>query len=145
MVAIANGQNRPVRHGSGIKILEVPGHIEDTPGPNGAEAKVIRNPAVCLGGALGQGDGADDGPGQGETAQEGHLQNHLVRGVPHLLVHVKGLGVDVTHAFHLSQILEEIPQTGREILEVAVVHGNPHLIQKQGAVRLWPEGGKHIH
>lgn len=74
MVAIANGQNRPVRHGSGIKILEVPGHIEDTPGPNGAEAKVIRNPAVCLGGALGQGDGADDGPGQGETAQEGNAE-----------------------------------------------------------------------
>ena len=79
MVTVANGQNGPVRHGCGVKIFEVPGHIENTPSPDRAKAEIVRNPAIRLGGALCQGDGTDNRPGQGEAPQEGHLQNHLVR------------------------------------------------------------------
>lgn len=145
MITVADREQRPIRHRRSIKIFEVPGHIENTPFPNSTKAEIISNPAVCLGGALGKGDGADNRTGQGETTQERHLKNHLVGGIPHLFVHVKSLGIQITHTLHLSKVLEEIPQAGREALEIAVVHGNAHLIQEQGAVGLWPEAGKHVH
>lgn len=145
MVTVADGEQRPIRHGGGIKIFEIPGHIEDTPCPDRTKAQVVRDPAVSLGGTLSKGNTADDRPGQAEASQERHLEHHLVGGVPHLLVHVKRLGIEITHALHLPQVLKEVPEAGREILEIAVVHGHAHLVQEKGAFRLRPEGGEHVH
>lgn len=145
MVAIPNREQRTVRHGGSIKIFEISGHIKNTPCPEGTEIEVVRDPAICLGGAFGQGDRPGDGPGQGETAQQSHLQNHLVCGIPDLFVHVKGLGVYVADTFHFPKILEEVPEAWGEILEVPVIHGNTDFIQEQGAVRLWPKMGELLH
>ena len=145
MRTIPNRDDRTVRHGGGIKIFKIPWHIENTPGKNRTKAKIVRDTAIGLGRAFSQGNGTDDGPGQGETAKERHLENHLIRGVPYLLIHIKSLGIDVTDAFHLAQVLEEIPEARGEVLKITIVHGYAHLIQKKGAVRLRPEGGKLSH
>lgn len=145
MVAVTNGKQRPIRHRGGIKILEIPGHIENTPCPDRTEAQVVRDPTISLRSTLGKGNTPDNRPGQTETSQERHLKHHLISGVPHLLVHVKRLGIEVAHALHLPKVLKEVPEARRKILEIAVIHRHAHLVQEKGAVRLRPEGGEHVH
>ena len=139
MLTVSDRKQGPVRHGRSIKILKVPGHIKDPPCPDRTEAKIISYTAVRLGGTFGEGDRSNDGSGERETAQQGHLKDHLVRGIPYLLVNVKGLGIDVADAFHLAKVLKEVPEPGREVFEVPIVHGDTNLVQEQGAVRLRPE------
>lgn len=66
-----------VRHGGCIKILEISGHVEDTPCPDGAKAEIISYAAVCLRCAFSEGYAPNDGPGQREASQERHLKDHL--------------------------------------------------------------------
>ena len=150
MITIPDRNNRAVWHRGSIKVLEISGHIENTPRPDRTESKIIRDTTVRLGRAFGQGDRTDNRPGQGKTPQERHLKDHLIGSVPHLLIYVKSLGINVTDAFHLAQILKEVSEPRGKILEITIIHRDTDLVQKQSAVRLGAElrelsNGNHTH
>lgn len=127
---------RPGRHLAGVKILKIIRHPIKPPCKDISKGQLIYNIGANTRNRLGQCDSALNGPGNGNTAEHTGLEYHTVNGIPHFLVYVISLTVHIDPAFHLPNILEEIPQPRRKLGIIAVIHGDTDLIQKNHRIRL---------
>ena len=77
-----------------------------------------------------------DPPGDGKAVEDIANDVEMIRQIPDLLVHVKGLRKEVDNMTVLPLVLEIVPDVDREVLKVPVIPHKAHFIhQDQGVGR----------